>query len=148
MAHVRQQIRDKFVSLVTGLATTEGRVFKTRLYPLHDENLPGLCVSIGPEENVRDEEDAVETIQRRGLEVYIDARAKVVAGLDDVLDTILAEVETVVFADRFLGGLVASLDLEAVEPELLAEQDQPVGSLLMIFKVVYLTEEGAPEIAL
>ena len=148
MPHVRQQIRDKFVELVAGLSTTGSRVFKSRLYPLHDDNLPGLCVSTGPEENAREEEDAAETVQRRSLEVLVDARAKVTSGLDDVLDTILSEVETAVFADRVLGGLVASLDLEAIEPEILAEQEQPVGSLLIIFRVTYLTEEGAPETAL
>jgi hypothetical protein len=146
--HVRQQIRDKIFSLVEGLATTGNRVYKSRLYPLRDENLPGLCVSTGVEENGNDEEENVETVQHRNLEIVIDARAKIVAGLDDLLDTILAEVETAVFADRFLGGLVASLDLESVEPELSGEQDKPVGSLLIIFKVQYLTQEGAPKIAL
>jgi len=148
VSHVRQQIRDKFVSLVTGLTTTGDRVYKSRLYPLRDENLPGLCVSAGVEDNGNDDEENVETIQRRSLEVVIDARVKIVEGLDDKLDTILAEVETAVFADRFLGNLVASLDLETVDPELSIEQEQPVGILLIIFKVQYLTEEGVPETVL
>ena len=147
MSHVRQQIRNKIVDLVTGLATTGSNVFKSRLYPLHDDNLPGLCVSTGIEE-IDDEEGKVEGVQHRNLEIIVLACDKITAGLDDKLDTIATEVETAVFVDRFLGNLVQSLDLAVSEPEISDEMEQPVGSLALVFTVQYLTDEGTPETAL
>ena len=132
---------------MTGLATTGSNVFKSRLYPLHDDNLPGLCVSTGIEE-IDDEEGKVEGVQHRNLEIIVLACDKITAGLDDKLDTIATEVETAVFVDRFLGNLVQSLDLAVSEPEISDEMEQPVGSLALVFTVQYLTDEGTPETAL
>jgi hypothetical protein len=44
MAHVRKQIRDAVITSVTGLTTTGSNVFRSRIYPLEQTKLPGLCV--------------------------------------------------------------------------------------------------------
>ena len=44
MAHVRKTIRDQIVSDLTGLATTGSNVYKSRVYPIADDKLPGLAV--------------------------------------------------------------------------------------------------------
>ena len=44
MAHLREQIRDRVVTDLTGLTTTGSRVFRSRIYPLESNDLPGLCI--------------------------------------------------------------------------------------------------------
>lgn len=144
MSHVRTQIRNSIVTLVTGLTTTGARVYASRLYPLQDDNLPGLCVFTQSEE-VDDEEGKNEQLQHRELLVVVAGYDKVISGLDDQLDTIAAEVETAIFADRFLSGLLMSLDLVATEVELNVEQEKPLGKISITFRARYFTSEGAPE---
>lgn len=40
MAHLREQIRDRVVTDLTGLTTTGSRVFRSRIYPLENNDLP------------------------------------------------------------------------------------------------------------
>ena len=44
MSHVRQQIRERVATTLTGLTTTGSRVYQSRVYPLGPNNLPGLLV--------------------------------------------------------------------------------------------------------
>jgi len=39
--HVRQQIRERLATDLTGLTTTGRRVYQSRVYSLEDGNLPG-----------------------------------------------------------------------------------------------------------
>ena len=48
--HVRKQIRDAIVTLVTGLTTTGSNVFAGRTYALQDSELPALRVYTGDED--------------------------------------------------------------------------------------------------
>ena len=50
MAHVRKQIRDNIVTTLTGLATTGSNVYRTRVYPLAENKLPGLAIYTDTEE--------------------------------------------------------------------------------------------------
>ena len=42
--HIRQQIREKFGTLLTGLTTTGSNVYQSRVYPLENANLPALII--------------------------------------------------------------------------------------------------------
>lgn len=131
---------------MTGLATTGANVYKSRVYPLQSGNLPGLCVFTGPEEIDDNEEDGkVETTQERSVMIVVAGYDKVTAGLDDSLDTMAVEVETAIFADRFLSGLVYGIDLVETDQGLTVEGEQPVGEITLTFRAQYLTDEGAPE---
>ena len=44
MSHVRQQIRDRIATILTGLPTTGANVFKMRRYALDDSKLPAILV--------------------------------------------------------------------------------------------------------
>ena len=147
MPHVRKQIRDRVKALVTGLTTTGSRVYASRIYPLQNDNLPGLCIFTENEE-IDDEEGKVERLQHRYLNVVVTGHAKVTSGLDDDLDTIAEEVETAVFADRFLNGLAMALDLISIETGFSADAEKPSGEIEIKFRVQYFTAEGAPGTAI
>lgn len=42
--HIRQQIRERAGTVLTGLTTTGSNVFETRIYPLSNTNLPALAI--------------------------------------------------------------------------------------------------------
>lgn len=145
--HVREQIRDRVVTLVTGLTTTGSRVYPSRKYPLDDDLFPGLCVYTLNEE-IDEEEGKLSGIQFRSVDVVIEGYDALTSGLDDALDDIAKEIETALFADRFLSGKVHALDLASTEVDLSVEAVKPVGMIKLIFRARYLTAEGAPTVAL
>ena len=49
--HIRQQIRERIATNLTGLTTTGTRVYQSRVYPLEDNNLPGLIIYTVSEES-------------------------------------------------------------------------------------------------
>jgi hypothetical protein len=42
--HVRQQIRERIATTITGLTTTGSNVYQSRVYPLDSVSLPALLV--------------------------------------------------------------------------------------------------------
>jgi len=145
--HAREQIRDKVVTKVTSLTTTGTRVYPSRKYPLDDDLFPGLCVYT-LNESIDEEEGKIEGIQFRSVDIVIEGYDALVAGLDDKLDDIAAEVETALFGDRFLTGSLTALDLVDTEVDLNVEAAKPVGMIKLTFKAQYLTAEGAPTVTL
>lgn len=149
MAHTRKQIRDAMTAALTGLVTTGANVFSGRVHPFHNEGaeLPGLCLYTTAEEIANDEEDTVSHIQSREclfvVEGYVSAADP--AALEDTLDTIASEVEVALFADQFLGGISQGIDLVGTDQDFNAEGNDPLGVIMMIFKVIYLTGEGSPD---
>jgi hypothetical protein len=144
MTHLRTQIRNKVAEMVTGLSTTGSRVFTSRVHPLQGSDLPGLCIWTRSEE-ISDEEGRVEGVQQRTVIIDVVGYEQLKNGLDDTLDKIAEEVEIAIFADRFLGNLVAALDLVDTNIELIAEEiEQPVGEITMTFQATYLVQEGWP----
>lgn len=152
MSHVRAQIRDRAVIVLTGLATTGINVFPSRQWPFNRDgsDLPALCVYTIDEEVRNDEDDFLSHIQTRHITLAVDgcAYAADFDTLDDSLDTIAAEVETAMFADQFLNGLAQGIDLLSSEVKLQDGAERPIGVITIIFRITYLTNEGAPEEAL
>lgn len=141
MSHAKTALRNAFYSSLIGLTTTEDRVFKSRVHSLQDTDLPGLCVYTG-DEYIDEEEGKVEGIQHRSLEIKITCTDKLVAGLDDNLDVMEAEVEAAIFATNVPGCF--ALDLLGTEQEITDGVETPVGKSTMTWRVQYLTEEGRP----
>lgn len=145
MAHVRKQIRESAATLVTGLATTGAHVFQRRGYPLKDADLPCLLVNTDDEDITT---DSVGTLQlERTLRLSVRGVAKETTNLDDVLDTMLEEVETVLNGVTF-SGKAKTCVLTSVRIQMDALQDAPVGVIDMGFSVIYFTAGSAPGTAI
>lgn len=146
MSHVRKQIRDNIVSTLTGLTTTGSKVYKTRVYPLAEGKLPGLCIYTGSETS----EASTLTIPRtktRLLEVFVEAYAAGVTNVDDSLDQICVEVEEALAADVTRGGKAKDTVVTATEIEFSGEGDKPVGVARITVTVTYMTKENDVETA-
>lgn len=144
--HLRRQIREAAAARVTGLGTTASRVFQMRIYPLQAAELPGLLVFTNDETAQRMTLGAPSILERR-LELVIEGFAKATSNLDDTLDGIAKEVEVAIAGDHGLGGLAKSTTLRSTAVQMV-EADQPLGMVRLVFEVVYMARENAPDVAL
>ena len=62
--HIRQQIRERIATNVTGLATTGSNVYQSRVYPMASGNLPGLLIYSTSEDSEIDVMGSVGTLNR------------------------------------------------------------------------------------
>jgi len=147
MSHVRQQIRERVATDLTGLSTTGSNVFQSRVYPMEGAGLPGLIVYTNSESVDLDETSSGRHLVRI-LDVVVEGYVKATSNSDDTVDTIAAEVETAIANDSDLNSLAKDSILATTEIELSGDAEQPIAVVRMTFTVVYVTADNAPETAL
>jgi len=147
MSHVRQQIREQVATTVTGLSTTGSNVFQSRVYPLQDANLPALLVySISEDSNA----DVMGStlVAQRDLNIVIEGYVKATTDFDDTVDTICAQVEAAMGADRTLNNLAKFSQLVGTEINYNGEGESPVGVVTLTYAVQYRTAVNNAESSL
>ena len=144
MAHVRQQIRERIATEVTGLSTTGSKVFQSRVYPLQASNLSGLLIYTTAESSEPIDMGGTSRLMNRTLSVIIEAYVKAVSNYDD---TVCSEVE-VALGGSTVNGLVKDIYLESTEINYQGEGDQPLAIATMTWNVLYETASNAPDTAL
>lgn len=138
MAHVRQQIRDRVATLVTGLPTTGASVYKMRRYALDDAKLPAICVY------TTDESSSLITIGSRTLRRVINVVVDIIikgssTAVSDSLDTICVSAEEAMAADFTLNGLAKSSVLTSSEIDVNVEGEKSIASARLVYAVEYVT---------
>lgn len=146
MAHVRKQIRDAIVIATTGLTTTGSNVFRSRIYPLEQTKLPGLCIFTRSEAVEFDTLTMARSINRV-LDVMIEAYVSATANYDNTLDQIAVEVEEALAANVTLGGLAKDTQVTAFEADFSGDGEQPVAIGRFTVTVQYRTSETDVETA-
>lgn len=144
MSHGRQQIREAVATQLLGTATCGSNVYESRIYPFN--GLPCLAV-YALEETILETGKTLGGVIRRALALIVEGRAKPPEGganLDDLIDTICAEVETKL-ADNRLSGLADFAELAQTTIELSGAQERPVGLVRMKWLYVYRTAATTPE---
>ena len=144
--HVRQQIREKIGTTLTGLTTTGSNVFESRVYPLENANLPALIIYT-KEESSEPIVIGTQRLMSRELSVVVEGYAKATSNFDDSIDTISKEVEAAIAADRTLDGLAKDTYLESTEIEFNSEGEKPLGYVSLTFLTNYYVKENAPDVA-
>tara|TARA_R100000664_G_scaffold34142_1_gene54344 strand:- start:8165 stop:8608 length:444 start_codon:yes stop_codon:yes gene_type:complete len=143
MAHVRQQLRERAATTLTGLSTTQSKVYQSRIYPLGSANLPGLLVYTKSEDSEVVTMSGVRTVFRN-LSLVIEGYVKAVSNYDDTVDTIAEEVETALGNDVTLNGLAKNSYLISTNIEYQGEGEKPVAVVSMTYNIEYMTIENAP----
>jgi len=146
MSHVRQQIRDDIVTTLTGLTTTGSNVFRSRIFPLEETNLPALCIYTKSETSEYDTIGLPRSVNRI-LDVAVEAYVKGVSNYDNTLDTIAVEVEEAIAADITLGNLAKDAQITAFEADFAGDGEQPVAVGRFTVTVQYRTVENDVETA-
>ena len=146
MSHVRQQLRERAATTLTGLTTTGTKVYQSRVYPLGAANLPGLLIYTKSEDSEAVTMSGARTLLRN-LSLVIEGYVKAVSNYDDTVDTIAKEVETAMGNDVTLNGLAKNSYLESTEIEYDGEGEKPVAVVSLTYTVEYMTKENAPQTA-
>ena len=146
MAHLRQSIRERIATDVSGLSTTGSNVFQSRVYPVEDGSLPCLLVYTTSEES---EVDTMES--PRQMKRLLNVIVQGVVGAttpDDTLDTISKEVEVAIAGDVTINSLAKNSFLSSTEIEYNAEGAKPIGIVRLNYVVEYRNLDNAPESAI
>jgi len=142
--HVRQQIRERIATDLTGLTTTGSRVYQSRVYPLEDGNLPGLIIYTVSEES----EPSVigpDRLLDRKLNLVVEGYCEATSNYDDTIDTICKEVEVAIAGDRTVNGLAKDSYLTLTDIAYNGEGSKPVAFVQMTFMVEYMVNELTPD---
>ena len=144
MSHVRQQLRDALITVLTGLTTTGSRVSTAHVYPLGTGETPALAV------NTVAETATPLTIHPNGLVerdvvVEIEGFARGTSGLAALLDTIASEVETALGSSVTVSGHLVPLNYTGAQIDFSGEIDQPVGRISIRYSAVLFTAANAPD---
>jgi hypothetical protein len=148
--HLRTQIRDAVVTLVTGLSTTGANAFAGRpeTRPLQSTELPGLLVYTADTEAEPTSGQMTTRRVSHGTELLIEAYATGIGDVDKTMDTIEKEVRVALEAAPTLAGKAKDLYFVASEKESDELAEQPTWVNRMRFRVEYDTREGVPDAAL
>jgi len=145
--HIRQQIRDRIVTNVTGLSTTGARVYRSRVYPLNADTMPALLVYTKTEDSEIDVMGSPGVLNRL-VNIAIEGYVRNITVYDNKIDDICKEVETAMAGDQTINGLAKNSFLSSTEIEYTGEGDQPIGVVTMNYVVQYRTATNAPQTAL
>ena len=146
MAHLRQSIRERIATDVTGLSTTGSNVFQSRFYPIEDASLPCLLVYSTSEESEVTEMASPRPITRI-LNVVVQGVVSATQP-DDTLDTISKEIEVALAADVDINDLADNSYLSGTEIEFNADGAKPIGTVMLNYVVEYRNLDNAPETAI
>lgn len=142
MAHVRKQIRDKFVTILTaGVSLVSKRVYATRVYSLTQAKLPAITISSGAESSSLMTIGATMGAKslNRTLEITVSIYENANASLDSLIDAIAVQIEEAIGADFTLSGIAKQSVLTSTNIEFSGETEQPVGIATLTFAVQYIT---------
>lgn len=138
--HVRQQIRERVANALLGLGPTGTRVYRSRVYPLQEAQLPGLLVYTKLEGSEKTTQGKSATLIR-DVTVLVEGHVLATADLDDELDQIAAEVEDALGSDQTLSGLAKDFSgIEETRVELGVEGEISYGVIQLDFTYTYATK--------
>lgn len=138
MSHVRQQIRDRIATILTGLSGTGANVYKMRRYPLDDSKLPAIAIY------TMDETSNLITIgartNRRVVNVGVEIAAKGLSTtISDTIDSYCVNVEEAIGNDFTLNGLAKSCLLTNTTIDVNVEGEKAVCTARLVFAAEYIT---------
>ena len=146
MAHLRQSIRERIATDVTGLSTTGSNVFQSRIYPIEDASLPCLLVYSTSEDSEPTEMASPRPVTRI-LNVVVQGVVSATQP-DDTLDTISKEVEVALAGDITINSLANNSFLSSTEIEFNADGAKPIGTVMLNYVVEYRNVDNNPESAI
>lgn len=146
MSHVRQQIRDRIATDLTGLTGIGSNVYKMRRYALDDAKLPALAIY------TMDETSSLITIGsrtlRRVLSVGVEVYAKGAStSVYDTMDGYCVSIEEALANDFTLNGLAKSLTLTNSSIDVNIDGEKAVCTARLVFAVEYITSINDVETA-
>lgn len=151
MAHIRQQIRDAAVTLLTGLTATGSNVFPARdtaTYPLADSELPALAIDVVDERVLEVGISGLSSPLLCEVDLRVRCYVKSVTGYADTIDDITVEVQSALADAGKVGGVSISRYNGTEGPMIDGSTDRPVAMAIVAFTLRYMVAANDPETAL
>lgn len=148
--HVRTQIRNAVLKLVTGLPLTGSRVHKPPMYLKQSTDMPCLRVRCGDEqiEPMTIHGNApVSRVMRVMVDCFSMHRDDVESEINEVAAAVEAALDGRALTDDNGNVLVMELNLTGFETGLSNELEKPVGHTVLTFSAEYFTHAGDPSTA-
>tara|TARA_R100000353_G_scaffold2865_1_gene4403 strand:+ start:664 stop:1110 length:447 start_codon:yes stop_codon:yes gene_type:complete len=145
--HIRQQIRERVGTTLTGLSTTGSNVYQSRVYNLENSDLPALIIYTRSEDTELLEMGSTRTLERN-LSLVVEAYVKANSNYDDTIDTIAKEIESAMGADVTHNNLARDSFLDSTEINYNGEGEQPIAVMTMVYNINYQTTETTADVAL
>lgn len=141
--HMRTQLRARLATLLTGLASTDDRVYPGRRQPIQGVDLPCWCIYT--EEEQSDHGSMGGILERQVVFVAKAVTKSVDQDVDDDLDQLALEGETAIGADPKLNGLAVDCVLIGSDPVRAADETAaPHGGIELRYRVTYETTRDNP----
>jgi hypothetical protein len=138
MAHVRQQIRDRIVSVLkSNVSLVKRRVFSSRVYALTEKDLPAITVYTGSEVSSRLNMGLNDL--NRSLTLDVDIYVRATSAFDNDVDAIAVQIEEAIAGDFTVNGLAKEAVLTGTEIQFSGDAEQPVGVAKLTYSVRYVT---------
>ncbi len=144
MTHRAETILTTVQAAVTNLTTTGANVFRGRIYPLQESELPCLLVFLGADNF---SQMLSQSLIDSWLTIHIDAVVKTASTqLDTTLNKIREEV-TIALQASYTQGIAYVMDTregDTAEPELHGDADQRIGTMRMSWQFLYRRSRTNP----
>jgi len=141
--HVRQQIREYIQGLLLNNTAAAGRVYTSRLSPVERDGVPAIIIYTKQEENLVLTMGS-PTISSRDLELSIELYVQGNVDIDNILDSLAVEVETLL-GGQCVGSFFQSIGYESFEVEYEDSGDKKSLIGLMKYSVIYSVISDDPE---
>lgn len=142
--HQRQIIREAVRDRLLGSNTVaEDRVFKSRVLPYGELELPAIAVYSRTEPVDPDSKNTAPRELTRNLQLVIEGVVKLSEDVDDALDALALEIERAVDRDPTFGGAASDAILSSTDVTIEEDGDQPTGVVILTYTITYYTQ--APE---
>lgn len=151
MSHIRQQIRDAAVTLLTGLTETGTNVWSARDtlgYPLIEAELPGLVIDVIDERAIETGFAGLASPVVCESDLRVRIYVKATSGYADLIDDIAVDVQTALANAGQVGGVAIVRYIGTDGPQIDAGTDRPVATAAMAFALRYVMAGNNPEVAL
>jgi len=137
MANNRQAIRAAMKALLLNNTDAGANVYSNRKSPAWQSELPAIFIH-NHEEPLQSESINVQRYVRN-FQVLIDVMAEATASVDDTLDQIAAEVETIIGANPSISGTCISTIQKTTEFKFDSDGETPVGVATITFECQYIS---------
>jgi hypothetical protein len=143
MPHVREQIRNRFATLLGALAG--GRVYTSRVYPV--DILPAIGIFANSEISTQDPVLNPARMNRE-VDVVVEIASEAIADVDAAIDVIASSVETAIAADPTMAGIAVDVTLTGTTMEIEDAGDIPLAFARLTYRAWYRTTAANPDAAI
>lgn len=135
--HTRKQIKAAIFNILKNNTSVGSKVYLNRPNPISENDLPAIFIYSQDETSI--EANLSEKKYRRTLNLAIEARSSHSTNVDELLDDLSEEIETLMNSDLTLQGLCTNITLTSSEfDQGTNESRKIIGAIRLNFEIKYI----------